>query len=181
MSKVPCLGAHRRSIFSAARDRTVISRLYAAHATTEPRRPALRDTGALLDVTPSMRQHVNSRCSRAHFYLRNIRKIRHLLDRRTAAILVHAYVTSRLDNGNALLFGLPKTLLCRLQRVQNAAARLVSLTGRRDHITLVLHGLQWLAVRQRVIFNVLILTYKALHGVAPQYLSEVLSWYRPTR
>ena len=46
-------------------------------------------------------------CSRAHFCLRNNSKIRHLLDWRTAAILVHVCVTSRLENGNALLFGLP--------------------------------------------------------------------------
>ena len=69
-----------------------------------------------------MRNHVNSLCSRSHFYLRNISKIRHLLDRRTTATLVHAYVTSRLDNGNALLCGLPQTLLSKGQRVQNAVA-----------------------------------------------------------
>ena len=142
---------------------------------------AFRHTGALLDGTLSMRQHVNSLCSRAHLYLRNISKIRHLLDRGTAAILIHAYVTSRLDNGNALLFGLPETLLSRLQWVQNVTARLVSQTGRWDHITLVLHGLHWLPVRQRVTFKVLLLTYKALHSLAPQYLADLLSWYWLTR
>ena len=41
VSKVPCLGAQRPSIFSAAGNRTDnLSRLYVAHATTEPRRPA---------------------------------------------------------------------------------------------------------------------------------------------
>ena len=62
--------------------------------------------GALLDGIPST----------AHFYLRRISKIRHILDRRTTATLVHAYVTSRLDNGNELLFGLPEILLSRLQK-----------------------------------------------------------------
>ena len=70
----------------------------------------VRNIGAQLDETLSMRSHVNSLCSSAHFYLRNISKIRHLLDRRTPATLVHAYVTSRLDNGNALLCGLPQTI-----------------------------------------------------------------------
>ena len=89
----------------------------------------VRNIGAQLDETLSMRSHVNSLCSRAHFYLRNISKIRNLLDRRTTATLVHAYVTSRLDNVNALLCGLPQTLLSKVQRVQNAVARLVCLTG----------------------------------------------------
>ena len=61
----------------------------------------VRNIGAQLDETLSTMSHVNSLCSRAHFYLRNISEIRHLLDRRTTATLVHAYVTSRLDNGNA--------------------------------------------------------------------------------
>ena len=71
----------------------------------------VRNIGAQLDETLCMRSHVNALCIRAHFYLWNISKMRHLLDRRTTATLVHAYVTSRLDNGNALLRGLPQTLL----------------------------------------------------------------------
>ena len=118
----------------------------------------VRNMGAQLNETLSTRSHVNSLRSRAHFYLRNISKIRHLLDRRTTATLVHAYVTSRLDNGNALLCGLPQTLLSKVQRVQNAAARLVCVTGRREHITPVLKEIHWLPVRQRISFKVPVLT-----------------------
>ena len=84
----------------------------------------VRNIGAELDETLSMRSHVNSLCSRAHFYLRNISKIRHLLDRRTTATLVHAYVTSRLDNGKALLCGLLKLcyLRCNESRTQLLAS-----------------------------------------------------------
>ncbi len=141
----------------------------------------VRNIGAQLDETLSMRSHVNCLCSRAHFYLRNISKIRNLLDRRTTATLVHAYVTLRLDNGNALLCGLPQTLLSKVQRVQNAAARLVWLTGRREHITPVLKELHWLPVHQRISFKVLVLTYQALHGTAPRHMTDLLSRYQPTR
>ena len=119
-------------------------------------------------------------CSRAHFYLQNINKIRHLVDRRTASTLVHVYVTSRLDSGNAPLCGLPQTLLSKVQRVQNAAARLVCPTGRREHITRVLQELHWLPVHQQISFKVLVLRYQALHGTAPQYMAELFSWYQPT-
>ena len=126
----------------------------------------VRNIGAQLDEILSMRSHVNSLCSRAHFYLRNISKIRHLLDRWTTATLVHAYVTSRLDNGNGMLCGLPRTLLSKVQRVQNAAARLVCLTGRREHSTPVLKELHRLPVRERISFKVLVLTYQELHRTA---------------
>ena len=146
----------------------------------------LSPLGCLTRTTPvaavetlSMRSHVNSLCSRAHLYLRNISKIRHLLDRRTTATLVRAYVTSRLDNGNILLGGLPQTLLSKVQRVQNAAARLVFLTGRREHITPVMKELHWLPVRQRISFKVLVPTHQTLHGTAPQYMTDLLFRYQP--
>ena len=53
------------------------------------------------------------------------------------------------------LCGLPQTLLSKVQRVQNAAARLVCLTGRWEHITPVGKELHWLPVRQRIQFKVL--------------------------
>ena len=51
---------------------------------------------------------------------------------------MHSLVVSRLDYGNALLFGIPDVLNGKLQRVQNYAARLVVRCDRRDHITPVL-------------------------------------------
>ena len=141
----------------------------------------VRKIGAQLDETLSMRCHVNSLCNRTHFYMRNISKIRHLLGRRTTATVVHAYVTSRLDNWNALLYELPKHMLSKVQRFQNGTARLVFLTGRREHITPVMKELHWLPVRQRISFKVLVLTHQALHGTAPQNITDLLLRYQPTR
>ena len=71
---------------------------------------------------------------------------------------------------------LPKYLVDRLQHVQNSAARVVTFTGKFDHITLVLIDLHCLPVYYRVIFKLLLLTYKALNGLAPCYLSDLLSY-----
>ena len=66
-------------------------------------------------------------------------------------MLVHALVTSKLDNCNSLFYGLPKNLLQRLQYVVNSAARLVTLSRKSGHVTpLQLH---WLAVEQRTEFK----------------------------
>ena len=79
--------------------------------------------------------------------MRNIAKIRKYLSQDTCKILVHAFISSKLDHCNSLLHGLPKYLLARLQAVQNAAARVV-----------------------------LLLVYKALHGLAPSYISDLLNF-----
>ena len=96
------------------------------------------------------------------------------LSEESTKILVHAFVTSHLDYCNSLPCGLPQYQYDRLQRVLNAAARVVCLIPKFDHITPVLIGLHWLPVRYRVIFKLLLLVYKGSHGKAPAYISSIL-------
>ena len=97
--------------------------------------------------------------------------------------LVHAFVTSRIDNCNALLYGLPSYLIQRLQYVLNSTARLISLSRKADHITPLLIDLHWLPVEQRINFKVLLFTYKIVNGLAPLYLNvnDLLVPYVPRR
>ena len=115
------------------------------------------------------------------FHLRNIRRIRDCLSLADTEKLVHAFITSKLDNANSLLYGLPKFLINRLQNVQNAAARVVTRTRKYDHIKPVLKQLHWLPISQRINYKILLLTYKALNGQAPSYITELLEPYVPTR
>ena len=62
--------------------------------------------------------------------------------------------------------------MCRLQWVQNAAARLVTGVRRCDHVTPILRQLHWLPVRQRVLFKIAVLVFICLAGQAPSYLSD---------
>ena len=92
-------------------------------------------------------------------------------------MVVHAFVTSKLDYCNSLLYGLPKFLIATLQSVQNSAARLVCMTRKFDHITPTLIDLRWLPIRHRIFFKILLLVYKSLNAKTPSYLSD-LSTYR---
>jgi len=83
-----------------------------------------------------------------------------------------AFISSRLDYCNSLLAGATSGLLTKLQSVQNAAARFVTMSRKFDHITPVLRDLHWLPVRRRITFKVAPLVYKCLHGFAPPYPAE---------
>ena len=85
-------------------------------------------------------------------------------------MLVHAFISSRLDYCNSLLYGITDGLLQKLQSVQNAAARLVTGARRRDHITPVLRDLHRLPVRQRIAFKIACVVFQSLSGQAPEYL-----------
>ena len=85
-----------------------------------------------------------------------------------------ALVLSRLDYGSIVLAGLPKQLLDRFQSVHNAAAHLVFAARRNDHIIPLLHSLHWLRVAERITFRLAVLTYRCLHGSAPEYLISLL-------
>ena len=94
-----------------------------------------------------------------------------------------------LDYCNSLLYGISNGLLWRLQLVQNAAAHLVTGTGRRDHVTPMLRQLHWLPVSRRVMFKIVRLVHQSLAGAAPAYflmtvvfcLMLVVACYGPVR
>ena len=75
-----------------------------------------------------MKQHVTTvhvRSQAAASHLRRQKQIRRLVGKAVTAQLVLAFILSHLDYCNALLEGLPRATIEPLQRVQNAAARLV--------------------------------------------------------
>ncbi len=115
------------------------------------------------------------------FHLKNISKLRPMLSMSNAEILIHAFMTSRLDYCNALLGGCSARLINKLQMVQNAATRVLTRNRKYEHISPVLSTLHWLPTKHRIDFKILLITYKALNGLAPQYLSELLSHYSPPR
>ena len=135
----------------------------------------MQNLGVIFDQTMSFNEQISKIFKSSHYHLRNIGKIRKYLDESSTETLIHAFVTSKLDYCNALLNGLPKYQINRLQLVLNTAARVVTHTRKFEHITPVLIGLHWLPVSYRITFKILLLTYKALNILAPSYLSDLLS------
>ena len=146
----------------------------------------VRNLGVWFDSRLSMSTHVTKLCNSSFYHLHNIRCIRKYLSRDYLLALIHAFITSRLDFCNGLLYGLPKSQIVKLQRIQNAAARIAMNIGKYAHVTPALQDLHWLPVRARIHFKILILVFKAIHGLAPPYISDLItvkpkSWSRLTR
>ena len=84
-------------------------------------------------------------------------------------MVLHAFVTSRIDFCNGLLYGLPDCEMTKLQRVQNAAVRLLTTSRKCDHI------------KYRIHFKFLLLTLKALNGMAPAYINHLINVRKDAR
>ena len=135
----------------------------------------VKKLGSWFDPNLDMISHINNICSSSFYYLYNIRRIRKYLSHQSATSLIHAFITSKLDYCSSLLYGLPTIHINKLQRVQNAAARLVTNTPRISHITPILEDLHWLPIKYRTEFKIVLLTFKCLYGLAPQYLVDLIA------
>ena len=97
--------------------------------------PTVKNLGCWLDSQLKMSTHLTNVCKACFFHLHNIWRIKKFLSRDSLLVLLHAFITSKLDYCNNLLYGAPKKQISKLQRVQNAAARLVMDVGKYSHIT----------------------------------------------
>ena len=122
-----------------------------------------------------MEQHINDIMRPAFFKIREISYYRRFLTSSCVKTLIHAYITSKLDYCNGLLYGLPSQQLNRRQSILNTAVRLVTMTWTYDHITPIIRDLHWLPVKFRVQFKLLLQVYKTLDGLATSYLSSKIS------
>ena len=137
-----------------------------------------RNIGFIFDNVMNCHKQVQATCKAAWFHLRNIGRIRKYIDKSATERLVHAFITSKLDINNCLLYGLPANLIQKLQHIQNAAARIIVKVPKYSRITPTLKTLHWLPVSQRITYKILLIVFKSLHHIAPLYIQELLQ-HRP--
>ncbi len=135
---------------------------------------SLRNLGVQMGQILSLDQHVNSLARSSLYHLRNIAKPRPVVSRAELEMIIHAFVSNRLDYCNSLFTCLNNTSLNHLQMVRNATAELLTKSPKRYHVTPILMSLHWLPVNFRIQLKILVIVYKALQGQAPSYIKELL-------
>jgi len=126
----------------------------------------VRNLGVWMDHELPMKQH-------CFHQLRHLRQIPQRVGHEVTMQLVLALV--RLDYCNSVLTGLPASTVNILQRIQNAAARLICQLKPREHVTPSLQQLHWLPVKQRVQYKLCTIMYVVHHGLAPSYITELMT------
>jgi len=134
----------------------------------------VRNLGVTFDAQLTMRNHVDNVVRSCFFQLRQLRSVRRSLTHEALHTLIHAFIASRVDYCNALLYGVADRVIRRLQSVLHAAARLI--TGIRccEHITPTLRDtLHWLPISQRITFKIALMMFDCSRGRCPKYFGDV--------
>ena len=135
-----------------------------------------RNLGLWFDEQLTMSTHFSKLCGVTFYHLHNIKSLRQYLSRESTEMLAHSFFTSLVYYCKSLLYGLPNYQLNKLHRVLNASARLVCNAPRFCHISPLLRGPHWLPVKARIQFKILLITFKEIHGLAPKYLCDLLTF-----
>ena len=114
----------------------------------------MRNLGFTLDCHLTMNAHVSNVALICYFKLRRLASIRRFLTNTATATLASAFVLSRIDYCNSLLFGSTHDVTSHLQRIQNYAARAILRLPKSSSITTHLRSLHWLPVKVRSTYKV---------------------------
>ena len=84
--------------------------------------------GATFDSTISLHGHVSSLVKSCNSEMRSFYHARKYLMTDATKNVLHEFISSRLHNGNSLLYGLPDHQIKQVQRIQNTAHRILTRT-----------------------------------------------------
>lgn len=141
----------------------------------------VKNLGVLSDNVFKFDKQINAVVKSCFFHLRLLAKAKSFLSFRDLEKSIHAFVFSHLEYCNSLYTGISQSALSRLQAVQNAAARMLTGTRKREHITPILFSLSWLPVHFQIEYKILVMVFKSLNGLAPIYLRDLLKFHTSTR
>jgi len=85
---------------------------------------SVKNLGVYFYTSMTMEMQLNAISKVCYYQIHIICHIRRYITLDACKTLAHALITYRLDYGNALLYGLPSTLMTRLQKVKNYSASL---------------------------------------------------------
>ena len=135
---------------------------------------SVKNLGYTLDCHLTMNAHVSNIARTCYFELRRLASIRRFLTSTATATLVSAFVLSRIDYCNSLLFGSTNDVTSHLQRIQKYAARVILRLPMSSSITIYLKSLHWLPVKVRSTYKIACLCYHCHSSTAPSYVTDML-------
>ena len=136
----------------------------------------VRNLEVIFDQFLNFDDHITAICRITQFNIRNIGKIRNVLSYDACSTIIYALNSSQLYYCNSILYNVPMSKKDQLQRLQNQCAHILTKSPHREHITPVLKiNIHCLKIQDRIIYKMLVLTYKLYYSMTPPYLCELIN------
>ena len=139
-----------------------------------PFKKSVKNLGFTLDCHLTMNTHVSNIARTCYFELRRLASIRRFQTSTATVTLVSAFVLSRIDYCNSLLFGSTHDVTSHLQRIQKYAARVILRLPMPSSIAKHLISLNWLPVNVRSSYKISCLCYNCNSSTAPSYVTDII-------
>ena len=136
---------------------------------------SIKYLGITIDTNLNWNQHVNNLCLKLSPKIELLRKLKHKLPTEQLITIYTSIIQPHFDYCLSVWGFTSKTNLLLLQRLQNRAARII--TGKYDwnlSARNIVFELGWMNIRQRIDYFITLLTFKALNGLTPAYISDYL-------
>ena len=135
---------------------------------------SVKNLGFTLDCHLTMNAHVSNIARICYFELRRMASIRRFQTSTATVTLVSAFVLSRIDYCNSLLFGSSHDVTSHLHRIQNYATRVILRLPKSSSITTHVKSLHWLPVKVRSTYKTACLCYHCHSSTAPSDVADML-------
>ena len=135
--------------------------------------PVVKDVGVHLDACLSYNEHITKTVSNCLLKLKQINRIKHLLDRKTLLLVMNSFVFSELLYCSTVWSNTSNSNIAKLQKVQNFAGRIILGLRKYDHISDGLRSLNWLPIKERLILNDATMIHKCINKLVPDYLVDM--------
>ena len=127
--------------------------------------------GATLDCHLKYDTHISELALSCLSKICRINKVRHLLDQETSSLIIHSLVLNKLFYCSVVWSNTAAKNVEKLQPI--FAARIITRSGKHDHISSILQERGWLSVHKHLIFRDILQIYKCLNDLSPGYLNTL--------
>ena len=141
--------------------------------------PDAVNLGITFDSNMTMDRQIKSVTSKGYFYLTNFYRVADKLTVDLKLQLITTYILPLVDYCNVIYTCASQDYCQKLQKLLNSAVRFIfNLTSKKKRclsLTPYFMQLHILPVRYRIIYKLCLLVFKSINGLAPNYLSNLIS------
>ena len=129
-----------------------------------------KDPGIILDLHFTF-DHIVKSVSSCMASLAQINSVKYALNKDLLVTVIQSLVRSKMYYCSTVWSNTNTSNICKLQAVQNFAARIINNSKKFDRITPLLHELRWIPVKSYLFYRDAVMINKCINGTAPYYLS----------